>query len=487
MAQPVAQELSVEGTVSAKDYKWSEAEAFLVAKDTPKFLGALSFQEVDYDWVEAILRKVTKLVNDRFNTPWNYAGGVPADPGRVIVVPRGSFASRTALRGHVDLDLDLIFPSNFLIQVVVNGATVAKTIEEILNFGGPDYSLSTPPWHDASGNLPFTKDGLKVVLRYIWLKLVHNAPPAVPAPGVAQVPTTVVNLPPAVPAAPVGLPSVNWLEIGQGKTIDTITRSITGVTKAPEKVLDIDFFVKVYSTYQGGQKVVVGVDKDGPLGIRQYQTTTFLSSGLQWLGSDPLGPIDRTALMALKWWKNSFADDATIPPFKVRDFVNTPNGAPRDGRKAEIKIKSHHMLSALNALHEVDINDPLYIPRTSSLPFSLVRVIDRMIKVLTYLQRAYNPPQNFLITKGKSWSEDIPDNTARVEYPFPEYSCGTFDTLYKQLNSGITEAETLYKSGVIPAFIKRLTAALATLKAATPSYDPNVYTYEDGFPSLRAP
>ena len=81
--------------------------------------------------------------------------------------------------------------------------------------------------------------------------------------------------------------------------------------------MDIDFFVKVDTTNQGGQEVVVGVDKDGPLGVRQYQTTTFIPSGQEWVGSDPLPPIDRTALMALKWWKNSFADDSTIQAFKV--------------------------------------------------------------------------------------------------------------------------------------------------------------------------
>lgn len=53
---PVIQELS------AMDFKWSEAEAFLLTKNTPKFLSALSFQEVDYDWVEDILRKVRPML-----------------------------------------------------------------------------------------------------------------------------------------------------------------------------------------------------------------------------------------------------------------------------------------------------------------------------------------------------------------------------------------------------------------------------------------
>lgn len=82
--------------------------------------------------------------------------------------------------------------------------------------------------------------------------------------------------------------------------------------------MDIDFFVKIDTTWQGGQEVIVGVDEDGPLGIRQYQTSTFIPSDKEWRGNDPLNAIDRTALLALKWWKNSFADDLTIQPFKVR-------------------------------------------------------------------------------------------------------------------------------------------------------------------------
>jgi hypothetical protein len=67
----------------------------------------------------------------------------------------------------------------------------------------------------------------------------------------------------------------------------------------------------------GGEEVLVGGDKDGLLGVRQYQTMTFIPSGKEWLGTAPLSPINMTALVALKWWKNSFAGDKTIGNFTV--------------------------------------------------------------------------------------------------------------------------------------------------------------------------
>lgn len=153
---------------------------------------------------------MSDLVNDRLHTDTSYGTDpktptLPNSPGRILVVPRGSFASRTALRGHVDLDLDLVFPSNYRIE------TTGKimTIEEAL--GGKD----------VSGNLVITKSGLALVLRYIWLKLVHNP---------KGTPTTVAS-PGAQPLAVTTLPDIKWLEIGQGKNLDTITRSITGVMK----------------------------------------------------------------------------------------------------------------------------------------------------------------------------------------------------------------------------------------------------------------
>lgn len=124
---------------------------------------------------------------------------------------------------------------------------------------------------------------------------------------------------------------------------------------------------------------------------------------------------------------------------QIRDpsLMKTPDDPTipiRDRKLEDIKIKSHHFLAALNTLHELPVTDPLYVPTVSSLPFSLVRVMDVMIKILTFLDRAYSPPQRFGIVLDNNWSKDIPPNVLdpktgkvtkyndRVIYPFPVVS-----------------------------------------------------------------
>ena len=60
------------------------------------------------------------------------------------------------------------------------------------------------------------------------------------------------------------------------------------------------------------------------------------------------------------------------------------------------------------------------MPTHSSLPFSLVRVMDVMFKVLTFLQHAYQPPQRFTIVYYNDWDSSIPANAPRAVYPFPQ-------------------------------------------------------------------
>jgi hypothetical protein len=83
-------------------------------------------------------------------------------------------------------------------------------------------------------------------------------------------------------------------------------------------------------------------------------------------------------------------------------------------------------------LHELPATDPLHIATRSSLPFSLVRVIDVMKKVLTFLERAFFPPQRFQIVLDEEWSKDLsPQKNGsgevtnlnnKVIYPFPVVS-----------------------------------------------------------------
>ena len=72
----------------------------------------------------------------------------------------------------------------------------------------------------------------------------------------------------------------------------------------------------------------------------------------------------------------------------------------------------------INFLSQLPPTDPLYIPSYSPLPFSLVRVIDVMIEVLTFLQRAYQPAVAFMINHPAEWFfGGVPNNIASYLVP----------------------------------------------------------------------
>lgn len=67
----------------------------------------------------------------------------------------------------------------------------------------------------------------------------------------------------------------------------------------------------------------------------------------------------------------------------------------------------------MNALHELDFRDDLYVPVHVSQPFSLRRVKVVMWKVLEYLNRAYPPSTAALAWVGDGKDQDL-------DYPSPQ-------------------------------------------------------------------
>ncbi|KAF3928613.1 hypothetical protein AA313_de0204379 [Arthrobotrys entomopaga] len=482
--------LTIDLTVRAADVDFNKAREYLYDKRTTSFMGALAFQEVDYAPIDRTLRKIVDLVNTRLNgantkeKDYIPDGEVPS-PGGAIVQPRGSYGSRTALRGHVDLDLDLVFPYNYKIvaEGKKEGELIKRTISQVLGCDEPFAANSADlDGHDLSGNLVVTKDGLRLVMLYIWGRLVDKNDYILPN----KFTTTPLQIDDHYPidVRPGISPAIR---IHQDKTLATLTRSISAqITDTPgynpniqgQTALDLDFFIKVVTKRFGGEEVLVGVDKNGPLGDRQYQTTTFIPSGKEWINSNRLLPIDRVALMTLKWWKNSFATDTTFPiKFEIRD----PSKAPsyRNGLPGDVKLKSHHFLAALNALHELPATNPLHVPNYSYLPFSLVHVMNVMIKVLTFINQSYQPASRFHIAYSHNWSPEIAENERTVVFPFPQISCGVCETLYKQISSDIVGYDAIIKSKVIPTFIEGLQKALDTLRDQDSKLIPGAYTFEE--------
>jgi hypothetical protein len=354
------------------DGNFQDLKRHLYNGDTDRFLAlALGSIEVDYKPIEKILGLITTLIHAKFERPDRMNNN-----RNISVIPRGSFATRTAIQGHIDLDIDVIFPDNHTISHDDHTSSIKdvlgteKTGEEVL----------------------FHKEGLKKVLRYSWNTLDSGAETRIPG---------------------VRLPPPQWLKLT--KSWEDVTRSLSLQTtqipwddnELPE--IPIDIFIKLQTKVRG-QDIITGVDKDSPVGNRRYETTTFIPTEGRWLGDRILSPVDRIALLSLKWWKAELKND-TEERFEVKpNKLISRHDGPVFFPASKVEIKSHHLLAALNALHDLDINDDLYVPTHVSQPFTLRRVKDVMWKVLAYLDRAYHPA-----TVSRFWT----DNGDDLDYVFP--------------------------------------------------------------------
>jgi hypothetical protein len=265
----------------------------------------------------------------------------------VAVIPRGSFVSRTALTKTADLDVDLLIPEEYKLEITDSKTkkTETKTIKEWLGV------------NEDVGTILFDKDKLVKTLGGVWDKLKGEVD--------------------------------GWLELKDKSK--AFTRSIPAQTKDKVKYigdrkLEIDLFIKVLSR-RGPYEYIVGVDKDGPDQLRRITTTEYIPTEGKWIGDRTLQPAERMAIIMLKWWKEDKG----------------------------IKIKSHHLLSALNALQDLNEKDSLWLPINVSTPYSNLRVMEIMRGILIYLDWTYNEnPCGFMLKRKNADDKEITD------YPFPE-------------------------------------------------------------------
>ena len=85
---------------------------------------------------------------------------------------------------------------------------------------------------------------------------------------------------------------------------------------------------------------------------------------------------------------------------------------------SKVEIKSYHLLIALNTLHDLDFCDDLYVLIHVSQPFSLRRVKEVMWKILEYLERAYKPSSDSLVSIGDGKDLDYAFPQARLLKPY---------------------------------------------------------------------
>lgn len=95
------------------------------------------------------------------------------------------------------------------------------------------------------------------------------------------------------------------------------------------------------------------------------------------LSEAPLPPVHRTAILTLNWWQYSLKLEGLAGSGGAQ--LPTP------------KIRTSHFLLALAALGRLDPTDELYVPSATAVarPFSLLEVLETILKILKYLERAY--------------------------------------------------------------------------------------------------
>jgi hypothetical protein len=375
---------------------FDEALKALKSDDTRGFVQRLASKELwDYTPLDDTLRQITNIVHARMAEKQEGTSGNKAEHWtcRVQVIPRGSFVTKTAIRGHTDLDVDLVIPDDFPFPDP-NGK---QTIKDFL--GGVD---------PTSERLVFDSVKLKAALQTIWsilrdpeagnqtsklattnfLELRRDA-----KDFTRSIDARTVHVFPGLMDGPAEKNAmVDDSQKQTGNAINAEANSADGKPKVgvPGQ-LEVDIFIKIKIKTSGGSVIIVGVEKDGPDRLRRYQETDYLPVEGKWLGDRVLHPVDRCALLMLKWWKTA----------------------------KKLPIKSHHLLTALNALHELDPfkdNHNLYLPSKTSGRLSNVAVMEVMRGILIYLRSAYMSKCNFLLRR-------TVDGKTVTDYPFPQVRC----------------------------------------------------------------
>ncbi|KAG8691224.1 hypothetical protein FRC08_010238, partial [Ceratobasidium sp. 394] len=214
----------------------------------------------------------------------------------------------------------------------------------------------------------------------------------------------------------------------------------------------VNVFVKV-AVEVNGQEVVVGVDQASAVSAGKYQMVKLVRRPNGPLGESPLSPIERSAIIALGWWKRGI-QHGDVP-------TKSPTSKP--------KLRASHFSIALKALHALDPSDDLYVPhaRLKTRPFSIGLVVDVMVKVVKYLKMAYTSPVAVAAAAASTSSSGGTGGQAQVaEYLFPLASCGILEALYTQVASRPDEIKTLVDSGVMDEMIKYLEGKLPSGGAA---------------------
>ncbi|KAG9103088.1 hypothetical protein FRC07_010092 [Ceratobasidium sp. 392] len=385
------------------------------ATDLLKALPVLAYQECQPFYIDAVYRRLSNMVQVRF------AERRGEDIiNRVHLVQRNRLAYGAVMQYRAKLDVDLVLPGDYILRRwAVNPKTPdtekPRSIAKALKLD----AATIPRAEIDAADLGWV---IKAVLAQL-----NGSVDQFIFPGGADEAKQYLG------------------SFDDSATTDGVNR-IRLMSVSNTDPIRVNVFVKV-AIELNGQEMVVGVDQASGVSAGKYQMVKLLRQPNGTLGESSLPPIERSALIALGWWKRGIAQ----------------GDVPTKSSSAKPKVRASHFGIALKALHALDPIDELYVPQKGTQVFSFSAVSDVMWKIASYLKRAYESPALVasasstggaanLGASGKSASGLGP----QAEYMFPLASCGIMEALYTQASVDPAEIQTLTQSGVLDDLISKL-------------------------------
>ncbi|CAE6423826.1 unnamed protein product [Rhizoctonia solani] len=334
--------------------EWKNQLLSVPLKPEP-FLTKLQQQEFSPAQVDRVFRKLTTVVQVRFG---ERQGNEIVN--RVHLVPRGRLAMGTVLSNDPKLDIDFVIPSDFILRRW--NVTAAET--DPLRPQTVADALDLTPASINRGEVEMAK--LHWVFQAVWEQLNGSADGSI-FPGGRDEAERYLPL--------------NWCTRYKDEVATLNRLALNTVGGVPIKV---NLFVKV-SLSMNGQDMIVGVDQLSMRNDTSYQLIKTLRTPGVSLSEPTLSPTLHTAILILCY---------------CQQVVEILPG----------KIRTSHFHLALTALRNLEPTDEIFSPAE---PFSLALALKAVLKILTFLGRAYlyTPP------------------TLGVGYAFPLSSCTIMDTL----------------------------------------------------------
>ncbi|KAG8736736.1 hypothetical protein FRC10_008978 [Ceratobasidium sp. 414] len=376
-------------------------------------LPILTYQECQSYYIDAVYRRLADIVQVRFA---ERRGDDIIN--RVHLVQRNRLAFRTVLQYRPKLDVDLVLPGDYVLRRwALNPSTPDDQKPRTISKA---FKLDTA----AIARAEIDATDLGWVIKAVLEQLNGSQDQFIFPGGNSE-----------------ALKYIGTFD--SSATVDGVNR-IRLMSQSDPNPVRVNVFIKV-AVEVNGQEMVVGVDQASAISAGKYQMFKLIRRPNGALGESPLSPVERSAIIALGWWK--------------RDVVHgDPSASPPTSK---LKIRASHFSIALKALHALDPSDDLYVPhaRMKARPFSFGLVTEVMLKVIKYLKLAYTCPVAVAAAANAALAGKSGQGKA-AEYMFPLASCGIFEALYTQAASNPGEIDALVKSGVMDDLITFLEGKL---------------------------